>query len=319
MQYRAFADTDIMLSELTFGTMRYVSGLYEGDETEGKRALEEALASGVNAIHSSYEYGTRWATGDVLKAHPKRHEIHHIIKAPVPDYDDADFDPAKFRRLVEDALRELHAERISIVQHLQRGVDKAIIYDERGDPARIAAMPAVNERLQAAFEDLRAEGKVGALACFPHTPGFAAAAVASGAFQRLVAFFSLVETELVPLFDDMRDRGMSFVTMRSLLQGLLSNKRARRADLAADDPKRGPEWDVPYRRFERIQEALGTDVRSWSELAVKFALSDPLFPSVIISTNTVDQLRGVLAAADGTYPGPELISRIHALNTSDGA
>lgn len=77
MQLRRFGSSDIVLSEVTFGTMRYVNGLYqEGDEARGKRALEEALALGVNAIHSSYEYRTRWATGAVLKAHPKRSACH---------------------------------------------------------------------------------------------------------------------------------------------------------------------------------------------------------------------------------------------------
>lgn len=318
MKYRRFGNTDIELSEVAFGTMRYVKGLYEGDEKEGKRALEEALAAGINSVHSSYEYKTRWATGAVLKAHPKRHEVHHIIKVPVPDYDDEAFDEAKFRGIIEDALRDLNAERISIVQHLQRGVDKSIIYDSRGDPARLAAMPEVNERLTAAFERLREEGKVGALACFPHTPGFAAAAVASGKFQGLVAFFSLVETELVPLFEEMRERGMGFATMRSFLGGMLTDKRARRADLAADDPFRGGDWDESYKRFERIQEALGSEVKSWSDLAVKFALSDPLFPTVILSMNTVEQLRSVLRVADGNYPGPELIGRVHALNDAAG-
>ncbi len=64
----------------------------------GKKALERALERGVNFIHSSYEYGTRWAIGDVLENHPKRHELHHIIKVPIPDFKDGDpFDPVKFR------------------------------------------------------------------------------------------------------------------------------------------------------------------------------------------------------------------------------
>jgi aryl-alcohol dehydrogenase-like predicted oxidoreductase len=315
MNYRRFGKTDIELSEVTFGTMRYVKGVYEsGDEVEGKRALEEALASGVNAIHSSYEYNTRWATGAVLKHHPERLDVHHIIKVPVPDFEDSSFDETKFRRIVEDALRELHAERISIVQHLQRGVDRKTLNAGGGDAVRLAAMPDVTDRLKAIFEKLRAEGKVGALACFPYTPGFARTAIQCGLFQGLIAYFSLVETELVSLFDEMRAKGMSFATMRSFLEGLLTDRRARRTELAADDPMRQPEWDGPYRRFERIQEAIGSEVQSWSAMAVKFALSDPLFPTVILSMNTVKQVRAVLQAADGNYPGPDFIRRVQRLN-----
>lgn len=71
-----------------------------------------------------------------------------------------------------------------------------MVNDARGDPARLAAMPAVNEGLAAAAAALQAEGKIGALACFPYTPGFAAPAVASGIFAGVIAYCSLVETEL---------------------------------------------------------------------------------------------------------------------------
>lgn len=317
MRHRRFGCTDIELSEVTFGSMRFVSGkLGPMDDATGKRALEAAIAGGVTSVHSSYEYGTRWAVGEVLRDHPKRHAIQHIIKAPVPDFDDAGFDEAKFRMRVEEALRELGAERIAIVQHLQRGVGNDVINDARGDPARIKAMGEVNERLAACADALKAEGKIGALACFPYTAGFAAPAVDSGIFDGVVAYWSLVETELAPVLDAMRARGMGFVTMRSLLQGLLTDKRADRNALAADDPKRKATWDLPYGRFERLQPELGREYASWETLAVKFALCDPLFASVILSMNTPEQVEGVLAAADGDYPDPSIVAHVHGLNSA---
>ena len=51
----------------------------------GRSALERALKRGVNFVHSSYEYGIRWSMGSVLADHSRRHDIHHIIKVPVPD------------------------------------------------------------------------------------------------------------------------------------------------------------------------------------------------------------------------------------------
>ena len=100
MASRKFGNTDLEVSEICFGPMRFSakeSGSDERSET-GKRALHRALERGVNFIHSSYEYGTRWAVGEVLKDHPGRQDIHHIIKVPVPDFDDGGrFDVAKFR------------------------------------------------------------------------------------------------------------------------------------------------------------------------------------------------------------------------------
>jgi aryl-alcohol dehydrogenase-like predicted oxidoreductase len=316
MRHRRFGKTELELSEITFGAMRFVPGLHQkNDLDEGKAALEAALANGVTTIHSSYEYGTRYALGEVLGRHKGSTRLKHLIKATVPDYDDDRFIPARFRDMVETALRELHAERIDIVQHLQRGVDKAIIYDERGDPARIDAMPTVNAALRETFDKLKDEGKVGYLATFPHTPGFAKAAIESGAFDGMVAFFNLAETEMVPFLDAMRERGMGYVTMRPYCQGLLTDKWKNPSTLPEGDPRRGPDLAHVRERFQRLQAELGHEVESWTTLAVKFALADPLFPSVILGMNTVAQVETALTAADGDYPDPSFIRRVHAINT----
>lgn len=319
MQYRRFGRTELALSEISFGAMRFVRGSHtDNDPAVGKRTLEEALDHGITTIHSSYEYRTLWAVGEVLATHPKRHEIKHIIKVPVPDYEDQGFDPAKFRKLVEEALSELHTERIAIVQHLQRGVDKTIIYEERGDPERIAALPEIGAALRDTFDELKREGKVEALASFPHTPGYAKAAIESGFFDGVIAFFNAIETEMVPFFDLMRHRGMGFVPMRPFYQGLLTDKRANRQALPANDRMHDASFDNLYARFDRVRGAIGCDVKSWSDFAIKLALADPLFASVIVSMNTAEQVRSVLAAADGNYPDPTLITRLHAANVGRG-
>jgi aryl-alcohol dehydrogenase-like predicted oxidoreductase len=86
-----------------------------GDDSKsntGERALSRALERGVNFLHSSYEYGTRWAMERVLREHPQRAEIKHIIKVPVPDFKDDAFSADKFRMRIEEALRELHTDQI---------------------------------------------------------------------------------------------------------------------------------------------------------------------------------------------------------------
>jgi aryl-alcohol dehydrogenase-like predicted oxidoreductase len=314
MRYRRFGNTDLSVSEVTFGAMRFVPGAKGNpDEAEGVRALHAALDAGIDTIHSSHEYGTRYALDKVLRDHPKRHELKHVIKVQVPDYEDAAFDPAEFRAQIEEGLRDLHTDRIAVAQHLQRGVPKDIIYDERGDPPRIAAMPAVNEALQETFEKLRDEGKVGHLATFPHTTGFAKAAIESGVFEGMVAFFNLVETEMYPFFGAMQERGMGLFSMRPFREGVLTDKRADRRRLPPDDPHLASSSDGAYRRFEALQRELGGEVSSWSRLAVKFSLAHPVICSVILSMNTVAQVESVLAAADGDYPDPAFVDRVHAI------
>lgn len=74
----------------------------------------------INRSHSSYEYGTRWAIGGVFKDHPNSHELYHMIKVPVPGFKDGDrFDQAVFRRIIEEALRDLHTDCIDVVQQME--------------------------------------------------------------------------------------------------------------------------------------------------------------------------------------------------------
>lgn len=314
MRQRRFGNTDLEVSEITFGAMRFVPGNKGNpDEAEGRRALELAIERGVDTIHSSHEYGTRYGLEKVLRDHPKRHDLKHVIKVHAPNYDDPAFDAAKFREQIELGLQELHTDRIDVVQHLQRSVAKEIIYEDAGEPPRIKDMPAVNAALLESFNAMKEEGKVGHLVTFPHTPGFAEAAIESGAFEGMVAFFNLVETELYPMLDDMRERGMGMFSMRPFREGLLTDKRKDRAKLPADDPHLAETSDLAYRRFEALQREFGDEVGSWTDLAIKFSLAHPLFCSVIVSMNTPAQVESVLAAADGNYPDTAFVERVHRI------
>ena len=265
---------------------------------------------------SSHEYGTRYALEKVLRDHPKRHALKHVIKVHAPNYDDPAFDAGKFQDQIELGLRELHTDRIDVVQRLQRSVPKKIIYEAEGEPPRIRDMPAVNEALLEAFGRLKEAGKVGHLVTFPHTPGFARAAIDSDAFEGMVAFFNLVETELYPFLDDMQACGMGMVSMRPFREGLLTDKRKDRAKLPPGDPHLAATSDLAYRRFAAQQRELGSEIRSWTDLAIKFSLAHPVFCSVIVSMNTPAQVASVLAAADGNYPDTALVERVHAINTA---
>ena len=116
--------------------------------------------------------------GEVLREHPKRKELHHIIKVPVPDFDDGGkFDSGKFRLRVEEALRDLHADRIAVLQHLQRANPNA-------DDLRIPNIEAVHEPMMEVFERLKEEGKVCFLTTFPYTPWVCVSGYENRNFQR---------------------------------------------------------------------------------------------------------------------------------------
>ncbi len=320
MERRPFGTTGMELPEICFGTMRYAAKT-PGDDAPsraGQRALEEALDLGIDFVHSSYEYGTRWMTGKVLAGHPHRDRVRHAIKVNVPDWGEPKFDPAAFRRQVEDALRDLHADRIDVVQHLQRGgIERLLGYDDRAEPQRVADLDAVLEPLREVAQRLRDEGLIGALTTFPYTVGYARAAIASGAFDGIVAYFNLLETEMVEVFDLMRDQGMGFIGIRPLMGGLLTDARIDRAALPPGDRMHDAGWDRAYDHLAAARAIVDPEVgeggtaRSWTSYALKFSLIDPLIASTVVSINTPEQLLEVVAALEGARPDPALLPRLH--------
>ena len=312
MNYRRFSGTELNVSNICYGAMRFTAKEQLNDEgsRRGKQALERALERGVNFIHSSYEYGTRWALSDVLESHPKRHELHHIIKVPTPNFDDdGRFDPAGFRSMVEEALRDLHTDRIDILQHLQRSKPNS-------DELRIPNIPAVNKPLLDIFEKLRDEGKVGYLTTFPYTPGFAAKALETGVFSGMVAYYNFLEMEMAEFFPGMEERNQSFLCIRPFMGGLLTDRRVDRDRLESGDRFQDKAWDAAYERLAKLKSVFGDSVSSWTDFAIRFALSNRVVASLIVSLNTVDQVDGVLDAAevgqdDGSFEKALAIYRQH--------
>jgi D-threo-aldose 1-dehydrogenase len=284
------------------------------------RALELALEWGLNVAYSCEEYGTRWAVGEVLARHPRRHEVRHVIKVNEPDWGQRVFNKRAFRTKIEGALKELGAERIDVVQHLQRGeVDPALGYDARGEPPRLADLPHVLGPLQEVFDELRDEGLVGYLTTFPYTVGYAKAAIDSGAFAGVVAYFDLLETEMLDLFPDMRQRGMGFIGIRPLLAGLLTDARIDRERLPRDDPKREPLWDRAYDQLGEVRALLAeepdVEIGSWTDFALRFSLCDPRIATTVVSINDPERLEQAVRAAEGAKPDPALAHRLHEITT----
>lgn len=298
MQYRKFGNTDLEVSEICFGPMRFSAKEPSEDDVSqsGQSALEYAIERGVNFIHSSYEYNTRWAMSRVLKNHPKRHDLHHIIKVPVPDSDDnGKFDAKKFRLRVEEALRDLHTEHIDVLQHLQRARPNE-------DHLRIPDIAGTNEAMLECFAQLKEEGKVGYLTTFPYTPGFAAEALKSGAFSGMVAYYNPIEMEMAEFFPQMEKNGQGFFCIRPFMGGLLTDRRADRSQLPADDRYQKSSWDDAYQQLKKLQSSLDIDIPSWTAFAIKFGLCHPIVTSLIVGLNSIEQVDGVLNAADGNYP-----------------
>lgn len=267
-----------------------------------KRAMEAALERGVNFIHSSYEYGVRWLMHEVLRTHPKRAELHHVIKVPVPDWDDDRFDAEKFETRIDEALRDLCTDRIALVQWMWR-----VRPDDEAH--RLPRLAAAVDDAKATFERLRDKGKVGHLGCFPYYPESAAAAFADPTMRVLIAYFNPLELEMLPLIERLRKDGRGFLAIRPLLQGVLTDRT--RSERGPNHPLSRPQFDGYFADREKLERTF-PDIggRGLTRFAIRFPLLNPNCASVIVGLNREDQVAAICDATADVSPDPGEVQKI---------
>lgn len=316
MDYRTIIGTDIKVSTLCFGPTR-TAAAEPGDDPrtrEGVKAFNLALDAGINFIHSSYEYrlGSMTMMGEVLKGHPKRLDVHHVVKVPAPDFEDKDtFTEARFRQRVEEALRMFHAERISVLQYMWRS-------EPNTDERRVPMLPKIIDQVMAVYEKMRAEGKVGALMNFPYTVPAGRAALATGKFRGLIDYCNPMNVDMFELFPEMERRGMAFLAIRPFYEGLLTDKRPTPDSLPADDRLRVYDVAELFRKRDAIAATFAREMNgSMTRFALRFPLYSPLTASVAVGLNTEKQVREAVEMVGHVEPDKEVIDRAVRLAKAD--
>ena len=314
MKYRRLGGTDLDVSVICFGPMRAAAKKPTEDEKSkaGELALRRALDAGVNFIHSSYEYDTRWMLAKVLKGHPLRRQIHHVIKVPVPDFKDGDrFDADKFRLHIDQALRELHAERISVLQWMWRS-------DPNSDQRRLPLLGQIIDDVLETYENMRDQGKVGYLMTFPYTVPCGRAAMKTGKFAGLIAYYNLIEMEMADLFEELQQRDMGFLCIRPFYEGILTDQRADQKSLAHGDRFAGKDYEDSFLKRRKVAQAFADQIGdSMTSFAIRFALAAPFLSSVIVGLNTSEQVDSIVAAVEQEFPDPQIIEKAQSLWRSD--
>ena len=301
MKYRTIPGTDLEVSVICFGTMRL-----KGNPEAGEKAMLEALESGINFIHSSYQYKTRWLLDKVLKDYPGKHKLHHAIKVPVPEKgDNGQFSAAKFRMRVEEALRELHTERIDIVQWLFLDTDA-----KPDEEKFLLGLPQMVDEMMEVFEKIRDEGKAGHIVCQARTPLLRDGLVETGKFAGVVERYSLMEMLMAARFDLLKSRDMFLLPLQPLYMGLLTDRRLNRSALPEDDRFSSSDYDQDYVRLQEISEAFRDEISdSMTSFALRFALAPPVIPSILTGLNNVQQVHEALAASEGPFPSKQIMER----------
>lgn len=306
MDKRRLAGTDLDVSVICYGPMRVATNHDDPDRPVHEQAMRTAIDRGVNFIHSSYEYGVRWLMHDVLKDHPQRHNLHHVIKLPVPDWDDTGFDPAKFEARVDEALTDLCTDQIALVQWMWR----CRPHEEAG---RLPLFASIADDVEECFDRLRAKGKVGHLGCFPYFPDSATAAMARDAQRVLIAYYNPLELEMSPVIDALEQDGRGFLAIRPLYEGVLTDRYAQQSALPADHRLRADKYAAAYAQRDAIAALLPAAADSMTAFAIRFPLLSSHCASVVVGLNSEAQVNEICDLAQNVTPDTKTIAAVRAL------
>lgn len=308
MDKRTLDGTDLNVSVVCYGPMRVAQTRDDPNLPVHARAMRSAIDHGVNFIHSSYEYGVRWMMHDVLKDHPARHDLLHVIKAPVPDWDDPDFDPAKLEIRIDEALAELCTDRIALVQWMWR----CRPHDE---DHRLPLLAGIHDRVAECFDKLCDKGKVGHMACFPYFPESAAAAMAHPSERALIAYYSPLEMEMSPVIDSLASDGRGFLAIRPLYEGVLTDRFSSHERVPADHRLSAEKYTDAYAARARLIDSVPEAQAGMTRFAVRFPLMSANCASIIVGLNTEAQVEEICGHAQGVTPDPETVATVRALQT----
>jgi len=202
---------------------------------------------------------------------------------PMDEGEDYGLAPARVRRQLETSLARLGVDRVDL--YLTHAWDENVpIADTAG-----------------VFDELVAEGKIGAYGLSNVGAHELREALAVGSFQWVQNSYSLldreVERELLPL---LAEHGLGFTPFSPLAGGWLTGKYRRNAALPEgsrmtlrSDPYEHLKTDAVYDRLERLEE-----IGDPATLSLAWLLGDPRVTAVIVGPRRVAHLQPALDALD---------------------
>lgn len=119
MEYRQLGNTDLKVSEVSFGTWAIGGAWGKTNDEEAMRGLQEAIDAGVNFFDTADVYGDGHSEELLAKATKgKEDEIHIATKfCRAGDIEDPDnYSEEAVRTYCENSLRRLNRERIDLYQ-----------------------------------------------------------------------------------------------------------------------------------------------------------------------------------------------------------
>ncbi|HEU5140278.1 MAG TPA: aldo/keto reductase [Bacillales bacterium] len=232
MKYRQLGNTDLKVSEVSFGTWAIGGAWGKTNDAEAIKGLERAMDDGVNFFDTADVYGDGHSEELLAKATKgKEDDIHIATKfCRAGDiYDLENYSEKSVRTYCEDSLKHLNRERIDL-------------YQIHCPPLEILKDGKVFEVL----DKLQQEGKIRYYGVSVETVEEGLFCLENSNVRALQVIFNLFRQKpLDKLFPEAKDKGVGILARVPLASGLLTGKFHKNTSFEEDD----------HRSFNRNGEA----------------------------------------------------------------
>jgi aryl-alcohol dehydrogenase-like predicted oxidoreductase len=303
MRYRQLGATGIRVSEIGFGAWG-IGGNVKGavaygptDESESRKALLQAVETGINFFDTSDFYGFGHSEEVLGKALSSvRSKVAIATKAGLLDARGGqDFSRAHLERALDASLRRL-------------GTDYIDLYQLHGPPPDLLRR---GDETMATLERFRDAGKIRAYGVSLRAPEDGAAAVLDLGFPCLQVNFNLLDQRALDngLFELCSRQGVGVIVRTPLVFGFLTGRYAADSSFDPADhrrrwsPQQRERWADAHRLFDSYLDAKGGETSP--QFALRFCLSFDCVSTAIpgmlntehVSENAAASDRGALPAA----------------------
>ncbi|OGX39198.1 MAG: aldo/keto reductase [Omnitrophica WOR_2 bacterium RIFCSPHIGHO2_02_FULL_68_15] len=297
---RPFGRLGWEIAALGYGSWGLGGGWGPQDDAEGARALQRALALGVNFFDTAYVYGnghSEQLLGRALKGW-KRSPVYLATKVPAKTMEwpaKSSTPPARafptdwIIRCTETSLKRLGVETIDL-QQLHVWTDAWVKAEE----------------WRKAVERLKRDGKIRAfgVSINDHEPESALRLVATGEIDAVQVIYNVFEqSPEARLFPLCQEHGVSVIARVPFDEGSLTGALTPQTRFPNGDWRagyfKGARLAETVERVERLKAFLRPGLPSVSALALQFAIGHPAVSVVIPGMRRVSHVDANVAAAVG--------------------
>ncbi|MFB5664186.1 aldo/keto reductase [Alteribacillus sp. HJP-4] len=222
MNYRALGDTELKVSELSFGTWAIGGSWGRTDDNEALRSLDYAMSEGVNFFDTADVYGGGHSEELLAKATKGREDTIHIASkfCRAGDIDDpSTYSEESVRAYCENSLKRLDRDALDL-------------YQIHCPPLHILKDGRVFEVL----DKLKQEGKIRYYGVSVETVEEGFVCLENPNVSALQVIFNIFRQKpLESLFPEAKRRGVGILTRVPLASGLLTGKFTKASTFEEDD------------------------------------------------------------------------------------